>query len=577
MFIQKSRHLFWGFMLMAILVGAQLSAQNSAPQTYSLTEISRMTEASMFTGQPATVKINRSDSKELVELAIAPWAANPKGVHMSYLFDFAAHKAYTRVLDDQGNACSWMKYVSDDAPLNYDPITGSAQMMQKLAKSMGGTVKIMGQESLNGIPAKLEEISSPGQPPVFKAWIAEKGNFAIKFVGPGPDGPTTTFEVSGLSYARPPASLLVPPSGCTETQGEWSDTGVDAQSSTEVNAQSGTEANAQSSTGATPPSASPGQPPTAPPTTYNITEFQLPPTGNANPARIAAGPDGAMWFTESNSNKIGRITTKGKITEYPIPTASATPQGITEGPDGNLWFIEASGKKVGRITPSGTITEFPIPNDSTQPEEITLGKDGNLWFSDSDNSIGRVTPSGNVTLFDMPVADSSPSCLTAGPDGNLWICKANIWTGTTATPPAFTVIESTSGAVQSGELNTPGWITAGPDGALWFTGQNSNTIQRLTTSGNLTLNEHIPTDKSAPFGIVAGADGAMWFTEPGGNKIGRITSDGGSITEFPVPTDSATPMGIAAGPDGALWFVEQASNKIGRVTWSTQKGSRAVR
>jgi streptogramin lyase len=296
-----------------------------------------------------------------------------------------------------------------------------------------------------------------------------------------------------------------------------------------------------------------------------ITEFPLPPTGNAVPVRIAAGPDGAMWFTESNSNKIGRITTAGKITEYPIPTAAATPQGIAAGPDGNVWFIEATGRKVGRITTSGAITEFPIPDPSSQPEEITSGPDGNLWFTDGNNSIGRVTPAGGITEFAMPVADSAPSGITAGPDGNLWICKANIWRGATAAAPVFTAVDSTSNAVQAGELDTPVWITVGPDGALWFTGQNSNTIQRLTTSGGLTLNEHIPTPKSAPFGIAAGKDGALWFTEAGGNNIARITTDGKTINEFPVPTDSATPMGIAAGPDGDLWFVEQSSNKIGRV------------
>src|SRR5579859_518026 len=336
---------------------------------------------------------------------------------------------------------------------------------------------------------------------------------------------------------------------------------------TELNAPAGTGANAQS----TSPSSTPKR------KILKITEFKLPPTGNAAPLRIAAGPDGAMWFTESNSNKIGRITTKGKITEYPIPTAAATPQGITAGPDGSLWFIEASQKKVGQITTTGAITEFPIPNDSSQPEEIIAGKDGNLWFTDADNSIGQVTPAGVVTLFEMPVADSAPSGLTEGPDGNLWICKANIWRGTTATPPAFTVVDSTTNALQNGELDTPVWITTGPDGALWFTGQNSNTIQRLTTAGALTLNEHIPTPKSSPFGIAAGKDGALWFTEAGGNKIGRITTDGKTITEFPVPTDSATPMGITAGPDGDLWFVEQASNKIGRVVLPASTDSQGER
>ena len=45
---------------------------------------------------------------------------------------------------------------------------------------------------------------------------------------------------------------------------------------------------------------------------------------------ITAGPDGALWFTESSGDKIGRITTQGTITEFTVPEGSA---GFTAGPD----------------------------------------------------------------------------------------------------------------------------------------------------------------------------------------------------------------------------------------------------
>ncbi len=38
----------------------------------------------------------------------------------------------------------------------------------------------------------------------------------------------------------------------------------------------------------------------------------------------------------------------GTITEFPVP--SGTPEFITAGPDGNLWFTEFNGDKIGRIT-----------------------------------------------------------------------------------------------------------------------------------------------------------------------------------------------------------------------------------
>ena len=36
----------------------------------------------------------------------------------------------------------------------------------------------------------------------------------------------------------------------------------------------------------------------------------------------------------------------------------ASPAGIAAGPDGNLWFAESNGNRIGRITPLGVVTEF---------------------------------------------------------------------------------------------------------------------------------------------------------------------------------------------------------------------------
>src|ERR1039457_514672 len=89
------------------------------------------------------------------------------------------------------------------------------------------------------------------------------------------------------------------------------------------------------------------------PTTWaqsvNITEFTVPTL--LSPA-IAAGPDGALWFTEPDLNKIGRITTAGVVSEYSV---SGSPGGIAAGPDGALWFTEPNNTKVGRITIAGVV------------------------------------------------------------------------------------------------------------------------------------------------------------------------------------------------------------------------------
>jgi hypothetical protein len=116
------------------------------------------------------------------------------------------------------------------------------------------------------------------------------------------------------------------------------------------------------------------------------------PTVGSNPLGITAGPDGNLWFTEEIGDKIGRITTAGAITEFPVPAAGSMPFYITAGPDGNLWFTELYGDKIGRITTAGAITEFPVPTAGSMPQGITTSPDGKIWFTElSSNMIGYVT------------------------------------------------------------------------------------------------------------------------------------------------------------------------------------------
>jgi virginiamycin B lyase len=216
---------------------------------------------------------------------------------------------------------------------------------------------------------------------------------------------------------------------------------------------------------------------------------EFPVGGVSGPCGIAAGRDGALWFTSRGScidgpsdNRIGRITTGGAVAFAPIPTPGAAPAEITTGPDGALWFTEYGTSKIGRITTGGAVSEFPVPGDGA-PDGITVGSDGALWFADiGENRVGRITTAGQVRLFPMPAPDSNPS-----------------------------------------------GITSGPDGALWFTEFDGAKIGRITTSGQIS---ELPTF-SNPVEIDAGPDGGMWFTAADTGKIGRAEIRGAPIPPRP--------------------------------------------
>ena len=149
---------------------------------------------------------------------------------------------------------------------------------------------------------------------------------------------------------------------------------------------------------------------------------------------IAAGPDGSLWFTNDGTDEIGRITTGGVFSEYPLPTHNAGGYGIAAGPDGALWFVERNVDKVGRIDIYGNVTEYVLPSGAGAIY-IATGPDGNLWITENARgAIARMTTKGDVTEYPMPSScaySCSPFDITAGPDGAMWFslvsCPSNCY------------------------------------------------------------------------------------------------------------------------------------------------------
>jgi len=278
-------------------------------------------------------------------------------------------------------------------------------------------------------------------------------------------------------------------------------------------------------------------------------------TPGASPARVVAGPDGNLWFTEPAISKIGRITPAGVVTEFPTATSNASPAGITAGPDGNLWFTEPAVNRVGTITPSGAASDLALASGSA-PARIVPGPDHNLWVTEPGaHAIARVTTGGTVTAFTLNDVNATPTDITSGPDGNLWF---------TETHGHFVGRISTAGAIA--EFSAPGvtgagGITSGADGALWF-GEGTGKVGRLTTAGALT--EWATTTANPGLAdVTPGNDGNVWFAEQTAAQVGAVTP-AGVVTEWAVPNHDA-PSSVALGPDGNMWFTAPASNIIGHI------------
>ena len=297
-----------------------------------------------------------------------------------------------------------------------------------------------------------------------------------------------------------------------------------------------------------------------------IAEFSIP-RPNTRPTDIVAGPDGTLWFTESdfdNGRRIGRMAVSGDVVEFSIPGSNPLPNSIIAGPDGALWFADYGDANIARMGVSGTITTFKLPLDATYSQiDLAFGIDGNLWFTmGPSRRIGRMTPQGVFSSFDVPsvpFASSYPIAITSGPDGALWFCDL----GTRAVGRITTTGVIDEFPLPAGE--NPISIASGPDGAVWV-GVNGvkAAIVRVDPTGEIRQFD-LPDSFFDPISLTAGPDGAIWFVDGLASRVGRLTR-GGLLSWLEVPDPFAYLAAICVGPDGNLWFTEAGGNKIGRVS-----------
>jgi virginiamycin B lyase len=291
-------------------------------------------------------------------------------------------------------------------------------------------------------------------------------------------------------------------------------------------------------------------------------------------------------FTEYNGNKLGFVTTAGKITEYPVNGATGTarhadalrlrqpfvtvppsgnaPYGIVVAADQHIWFSDelASAKNLAvRVSTSGFKAYAATQECCIQ--NLVNGPNKTLWYATSDTQgndgadvVSRMTLTGKVTAYQL-ASGTGPGGIVEGPDRAMWFTEYTA--GRIGRVTA-------SGAIKEFSLPNSGAepldITVGPDGALWFTEYGIDEIGRITTKG--AVKQYPLPAGSAPGGITAGPDGALWFTESGSAGIGRITT-AGSLHNYPTPTSDSEPYFITVGPDKALWFTEYGANNIGRL------------
>lgn len=287
-------------------------------------------------------------------------------------------------------------------------------------------------------------------------------------------------------------------------------------------------------------------------------------TFESQPALIAQGPGGILWFTAQHDDSIWRVP-RGGAPEmaYRLPPGSH-PFGIATTADGSVWFTEgeadgSSGDAVDKLNPDGTLAHRTTFPKGSEPTGIAVAPDGRVWITAyGGEAVYWLTPDGQRKGGPFPV-NGNPNRIVVGPDGNIWV--------TIATSPKVVVL-STEGNPMRDYLVDPGPtdIAVASDGRVWITSHNSNSLQSIDpNTGRVSEPRQV---LGGPGALAIGPDGNFWFTQLSGRAV-SVLSPTGEILRT-VPIRGGTPFGISNGPDGDMWFTVQgvvgaSPDGIGRI------------
>jgi virginiamycin B lyase len=135
--------------------------------------------------------------------------------------------------------------------------------------------------------------------------------------------------------------------------------------------------------------------------------------------RMAAAPDGSIWFAESTAYSITRLK-DGALTRHAIASVRGGPYGVAVAPDGAVWATLQGANSLLRIAPDGAMTEHELPTQGASPTDVAVDRSGAVWFLEfRADRIGRFRD-GRFEAYALEEAKAGLTGLAVAPDGAVW-------------------------------------------------------------------------------------------------------------------------------------------------------------
>jgi virginiamycin B lyase len=262
------------------------------------------------------------------------------------------------------------------------------------------------------------------------------------------------------------------------------------------------------------------------PATGRVDEYKIPDHPRVGIHSAVPAPDGSVWFTEQNFNRLGHIDPQTReVTEYPDVPVPADMVGSLGG---------APSKHTVRVDPRGIVWSSGHPFTSFDPKTKKFTE-----YSDPGNVYGlALDKDGSHVWYDGFT-----------PDGKIY--ERDTKTGELV------------GSWQPPTRGLPRRIQVDNDGVVWFAEYRAGKIGRFDPKTQTFKEFQLPMQDSTPYALALDKEGGVWYSADLPDVIGRLDPNTGKTVIYPFPHLENTMREFYYDSQGRMWWTSPANNKVG--------------
>jgi virginiamycin B lyase len=234
------------------------------------------------------------------------------------------------------------------------------------------------------------------------------------------------------------------------------------------------------------------------------------------PLGLAVDRDGAAWYTDSPTRVISRVSRDGVVASFALSTPVAKLARLAAAPDGAVWFAEESTGSFTRLK-DGAFTRHAISTPGIAPFGVAVDASGTVWGTlPRINRLVRISARGEIAELDPPTRAAQLGDVAVGADGAVWFLEMQANKIGRFANGQFTefLVPTKSAGLTS--------LAIAPDGAVWFTELRGQRLGRLRDG--VIVEFPLPRSDARPFGIAVDGAGNVWYTDLSG-ALGRLSAE----------------------------------------------------